>query len=355
MNLLCPNCQKMLTVPEQYAGQLMKCPLCGGTFTVPALPASIPAAGAPVPAAAAPPPPAPPAPSVPETFAIRSDGDAPAAPAWSPPPAAPPPAAPEHAEIPMVLPAEGGGTVPVQAPSTAPPEGYHRTWTVWFSPKVLPWVAPVCVALVFILQFFPWVGVYPGGETLANANAWGAAFAGGSSYADLQHAPLVGNALDKVPAGENPFAGASVLAIFYLLLFILLALPLTIASIVLDRVPLKLPPSVQKILPWRWGIVAAANLIVFLFLALQLLVGFQMESNYRDWVQKHVNNPEAKTSTEKIVNDATRGMALDMVHDTAALRLAVFFHIVGILGAALAFWVERRGKGRPVPRLELMW
>ena len=39
MNLLCPNCQKMLTVPEQYAGQLMKCPLCSTNFTVPALPA----------------------------------------------------------------------------------------------------------------------------------------------------------------------------------------------------------------------------------------------------------------------------------------------------------------------------
>src|ERR1700677_4573180 len=32
MNLLCPNCQKMLTVPEQYAGQMMKCPLCAGDF-----------------------------------------------------------------------------------------------------------------------------------------------------------------------------------------------------------------------------------------------------------------------------------------------------------------------------------
>ena len=38
MNLLCPNCQKPLTVPEQYAGQPMRCPLCSGTFTVPALP-----------------------------------------------------------------------------------------------------------------------------------------------------------------------------------------------------------------------------------------------------------------------------------------------------------------------------
>jgi hypothetical protein len=39
MNLLCPLCQKMVSVPEQYAGQLTKCPLCGGTFTVPAPPA----------------------------------------------------------------------------------------------------------------------------------------------------------------------------------------------------------------------------------------------------------------------------------------------------------------------------
>lgn len=36
MNVLCPNCQKMLQVPDQFAGQAMKCPLCGGAFTVPA-------------------------------------------------------------------------------------------------------------------------------------------------------------------------------------------------------------------------------------------------------------------------------------------------------------------------------
>src|SRR5437868_14538270 len=52
MELLCPSCQKTLTIPDQYAGQLMKCPLCQQTFTAPALP--------PTPAAAAPPPPAPP-------------------------------------------------------------------------------------------------------------------------------------------------------------------------------------------------------------------------------------------------------------------------------------------------------
>src|SRR5260370_38853296 len=38
MNLLCPNCQTMLSVPEQNAGQLMKCQNCNKYFSVPALP-----------------------------------------------------------------------------------------------------------------------------------------------------------------------------------------------------------------------------------------------------------------------------------------------------------------------------
>jgi hypothetical protein len=131
-------------------------------------------------------------------------------------------------------------------------------------------------------------------------------------------------------------------------------LPLTIAAIVIDRVPVKLPPAVQKFMPWRWGIVAAVNLIVFLFLGLQLLVGFQMESNYRDWVDKNVGKHPA-ASTPPQVNAAERGMAFDCMRYTSALRLAVLLHLVAIVCAALAFWVERRGKDRPLPRLELMW
>src|SRR5207248_4457653 len=58
MELLCPNCQKKLTVPEQYAGQLMRCPMCQGTFTVPSLPSAVAAEPAgPVGFGAPPPPP----------------------------------------------------------------------------------------------------------------------------------------------------------------------------------------------------------------------------------------------------------------------------------------------------------
>src|SRR5438105_113517 len=110
MNLLCPNCQKMVMVDEQYAGQLVKCPLCAGTFTVPALAPTAPPAQPPAPGgySFAPPGPAPAAPPQPE-----------------PAPAAPTAAAP--------------GPEPLDRAAAAPPAGYRHTATVWLSPRVLPW------------------------------------------------------------------------------------------------------------------------------------------------------------------------------------------------------------------------
>src|SRR5262245_50174298 len=38
MDIQCPGCQKRLSIPDQFAGQLVKCPMCAGMFTAPALP-----------------------------------------------------------------------------------------------------------------------------------------------------------------------------------------------------------------------------------------------------------------------------------------------------------------------------
>ena len=35
MDLICPNCQKRLTIEDRSAGTVVKCPLCGGTMTCP--------------------------------------------------------------------------------------------------------------------------------------------------------------------------------------------------------------------------------------------------------------------------------------------------------------------------------
>src|SRR5215470_17975414 len=97
MNLLCPNCQKMLTVPEQFAGQLMKCPLCAGTFTVPGLPP-----------ASSPPPPDP---------APAMQGPSPSV---SPPQIPPEPAPPLPLQPPPEMPGATCGTRPQTATTTSP-------------------------------------------------------------------------------------------------------------------------------------------------------------------------------------------------------------------------------------------
>ena len=227
MNLQCPNCQKMLTVPEQYAGQLMKCPLCSNTFAAPALapagranpvPPAVPATPL---ATKEPPPVSPPAEDI---FGLA-------------PQSAPPPVT-DSPDIALALPPE----VPVPP---SPLAAYPHTRTIWISPRVVAWVGPVGLALAFVLSFFPWLNV------LAKANqppqepgAWGLAFSG----------------------------HGNTLLVFYLLLLVVAVL-LAIAAVVIPRLSIQLPAAVHQIMPWRSGIVGGLTLLAFLFLLLQLVVG----------------------------------------------------------------------------------
>jgi hypothetical protein len=66
MDLQCPGCQRRLTIGDQFAGQMIKCPVCGGMFLAPALPAKpvVPAPLATPPALPVAPPVAPPIPAL---------------------------------------------------------------------------------------------------------------------------------------------------------------------------------------------------------------------------------------------------------------------------------------------------
>jgi hypothetical protein len=310
----------MLTVPDEFAGQLMKCPLCNGTFTVPGLPGVAP-------------PPLPAGAPGPDIYSIRHE----------PSPPAPPP---------VYLPPPPETTVlPPPPPKSSPVlTDYQGTLSVSLNPQVLPWIAPACLLLVFFLQFFNWVGLYPGGEPAETGTAWRTAFGYYDVDGDLK--PLVPFVED-----EKFKPGVSVLTIFYLLLFFPV-LAVTVASVVLPMVPMnKLPPQVTDLLPWRWGIVAAANLLVFFFLGLQLLLGFSLDSRYRDWVDNEIkrdakNNP---TTQERKLSDAKRGELLERLRHTFWLRLVVLLHLTAIISSALLFWVDRRGTHRPLPKWELHW
>src|SRR5262249_48551463 len=157
----------------------------------------------------------------------------------------------------------------------------------WFSPRVLEWVAPAALVLVFVLLFFSWVGIYPGGVPALTQTAWQAAFGSYSADPDVEHLTPIKEEPDK--------PGASVLMIFYVLLF-LPVLVLTVGCLALNFVKVKLPPAVEQLLPWRRGIVAAANLFLFIFLGLQLALGFSLESRTRELIDKRVAEMKAKTT-----------------------------------------------------------
>jgi hypothetical protein len=360
MNLLCPNCQKPLTVPEQYAGQPMRCPLCAGTFTVPALPQSPQTPTAPAP------PPAPPEPRLGPAAPSDVYGLKEPPPPGAPPPPVPdmglggPPPASKPAPTFTGSPPPPTGPAPTYTeekpsyPSTPLPEGYQRKCTIWFSPQVLQYVAPAALFLVLVLTFFPWTGVYPGGVPSAWQNAWQGMIPNWySSDPDVikSHKPFA------LPGSEP---GWNFLLIFYMLL-LLPTLLVTIGCLALAFVPhSKLPPAVYPVLPWRWGIVAALNLVLLMFLALQLVLGFSLEDNYTAAADKAVatraqGREGGVSSTEDQRSDAIeRGEARRQVSWTIWLDLVVLFHIVAIAGAGLMFWVSRRG-GRPAARMDLLW
>lgn len=349
MNLLCPNCQKMLTVPEQYAGQLMKCPLCAGTFTVPALPSMSLSEPAPQP----PPPPAPP--SFPEqnTYGVKHE------PVSTPLPPAPLPSVPLTPAPLLSTPAPSKPEPPPSLPRPSAPAGSARTEGITFSPRVLQWVPPVCVVLIFILQFFTWLQIAPGGVWAFRQGAWSAAFASGETNGNLKENTFYGvftgkTTNEKTPLFDETAVSASILTVFYVLLF-LPTMIITVGVIVLAfmKVP-PLPPFVQQLLPYRWGIVTVLNLLVFFFLLLQLILGFDLESAWAKKVNDGVSVLKSGETREILENEAKRGILFGYADRTIWLRLVVVLHLLTILAAGMVYWLGRRGEHRPLPRIELI-
>jgi hypothetical protein len=349
MNLLCPNCQKMLTVPEEYAGQVMMCPLCRGQFTMPALPqpAAAPAPPAPKPSVQS--KPAAPAPHQ-ESFSIPlppsgvialAPEDIVAPPASPPPPGHQPP-------MPKIEFETGPEAVPELAPPPAEPGGYRHAIPIWFSPRVLQWIVPVCLILVFLLTFFRWVGVYPGGVPLITQSAWQAAFNSYSADVDLEKAMGPGG-----PKGEGP--GVSILLIFYVILMCIVLL-LALSCMVINIMPKILPPGLDPIIRLRWLILGGVAMLTFLFLVLQLLIGFGLENKYKKDIDEQfkATRENAKTDAEKKAVEVQAGMAKSALFRTVWLRLAFTLQLVALICVLLEIWVSRRGN-KPLPKLELVW
>lgn len=355
MNLLCPNCQKMLTVPEQFAGQLMKCPLCTGTFTVPALPAaggSDPAIVTPPPSSSPPAPP-PPAPES-HTYPLAPDP----VPAFvAPPVKKEPPAEPAFTTTPKPKP--GAATTPT--PSSAPPGDYTKTVRVMANERILQWVPPAAMVLIFILQLFPWVGVYSGRAAALRMDAWDVAIGRAEPELDLQD--RLGILAAEQPAAEKKDepkpvtirVGISPLMLFYLLFF-LVTFVVTVFVAIQPFLNLKLPPQLEQLMPWKWAILTGLNVLLLLFLTFQCILNFDLENKAREGVEKHpaVTRPAA-SNKDKAQSEFERGILLASLQRTIWLRLAYVLHVLATAAVALIYWMERRGPSKPAPYFELRW
>jgi hypothetical protein len=286
----------MLSVPEEFAGQMMKCPLCGGTFPTPSLP------GAPL-GGFNPSPPQPPAPVLPEPYGLAPSPVPPSPVPPSPPPSDRPKLAPLP-ELPASItsdtvapprkkerPPRNGEEEPrprkVVPPEPVTPGEYKHSFSFGFDLGILTWLPPGLLTLIFLLSFFPWAA-----ESVGSQNLW-----------------------------ECAFSLSMVRFIFYVVLF-LLAWLASIASVVFNARLAPEPPFLQQLGPWRHAIAGGISLMAFLFLAIA----------YIEWV------------------------FLTQSPMTVWMRIAVRVHLLAVLSAFLELWLDSRQKRRsPPPRVELRW
>jgi hypothetical protein len=343
MEFLCPHCQNKLMVQDQYAGTLMKCPYCSKTFQAPAAAPALP----PVPPPAASPPP------VTMGYGLAADSAA-------PPPKSPPPPPPSVAPV---------SKEPAKKPVSVPPTSteHQHTHALTLSPKVLPWVSVGAWVVVFILFWFPWVGLYPGGLGVFTQGPLSASVGGG--WVDLDWLAYVkkasedGNTVSRFilvesKADPSKLEMASLDSSIFLGLFVFfffwVALLTAIVSAVWPLVQIRLPPALEQLRPWRWAIAAGLSLLAFLLLTMQLLVGFSLEHKVTAEAEKKVNEKfggEQGSFKERAI--AEREAAVSPQR-TLALWAAFWLSLLAAAAAVLQFWLDYRGQ-RPLPQLAVRW
>jgi hypothetical protein len=318
MNLLCPSCQKQLQVGEQYAGQMMKCPLCSATFTVPVVPQ--------MPAAASSPP-------------------------------VPPPSAPGQFTASAPPKPAGFGEAPAGAPQV-------RGLTI--NPRLIAWLAPVCLILIFVCLFFSWAGMYPGGVPVLTQSGWQVAFGSTSydekwkGYATNSNEQYWKNTYDaKAVEGLLTPGFSLLLVLFILLLFPTLLAALVSVAIASKLLPIEVPAGLASIWPLRSLLVGGLALLMLLLLMLSLASGLPLEQKAVEQVKATVTAMREAASTaeknEPLRWDIEQGVRLGgyAVRTTAWLGLVLVLNILAVLGTVADFWIERRGT-QPLPRLELI-
>jgi len=283
MNLICPHCQKTVAVADELGGQTTRCSHCGGPFTVPLPPA--------------PPPP----PEIARTVPLKA----------------------------VQEPQSNAGTRAESIVSSSYRGELRPQFAVTLHPEVVRWTVPGCLLLMFIFLFFPWISSPLEGKYAFTQTGFGAAF----GYAE--------------PTAEPSLRPAPWVILFFLVVLagVLASVGLTAHRFLLPRTSVTLPPIVDSIANHRTYVLGTIALLAFLFLGLQMVMGFSAEAkDFTAAVPEHFKD---------VPKDFDQIMKA-LLHRTVWLKMTFTLSLIGVLAALADFWLERR-PNRPPPRLVAEW
>jgi hypothetical protein len=236
---------------------------------------------------------------------------------------------------------------PPPPPPLPPATGHTRERGIPLSPRVLPYIPPACLFLVFILTFFAWVGYYWNGTGMLTQGAWGALIGSYASPDVTLWQTVSGLTIDKTPPGAN-------LVLLPFLLLLLLSLVLAIASAVLPHLHVALPPPVDQFQQYRWGVVGALALLSFLFLLVLSVLGFSMEHYAAAAAKTKAATADVRSEQERELIEGREYAALGVQH-TTVFRLVLLLELLAAVTAGVACWLDYRGASQPVPLVALRW
>jgi Na+-transporting methylmalonyl-CoA/oxaloacetate decarboxylase gamma subunit len=324
MRLLCPFCQKAITVPDSEAGKAVNCPECGQQFAAPQLYAPASPGGDVVTTPT--PPVQPPRPSemFPPAGSYQRDRDQ---------------FAPAPPELPTLPPAE------------LELSGYSSMKSLALDPKVLRWVPPVGLTLVFFLTFLPWVGMYPAGYSAYTQNAWQCAFAG------FSYDPVA-----ELEFKAEKFLNERLHSNWWLIPSLLLLLPATLvvawAGPIVELGKIDLPPAVKQFWQFRPAVLGALVVIMLLFLLAQWASGFGLRRAVREKAEETHAKEKAEAKTPQDEQRWEIKVASDIgahnLKTTLWLRLAVLMLLLAVLAVVAEAGIQLRGQ-KPPPRIGVMW
>ena len=319
---LCPNCTKMVELPDDSAGSEAPCPNCHEMMQVPDA-----------------------EPSTPEPIAEEKEsGTYGMSPEPTPKPERPTPP-------PGFIPPKERNTSPTGNAHSAP-MGYTRDYGIELAPRILGWVPVACITIVFFLTFAAWVGSYPGGVRVYSQSAWDALF--GSIEVNSLPKSLVEDETEI-----NDAVGTDWLMLPYLLLLLVTLIFLWADRFLPEpekqRVPTRLS-WVPMIWPWRLPLLCGFLFLLWLMLFIQAWNGFGLEDAIAEKVAlNHDDEPRDKVA-ERLEYDVRTGKEYaqaGLIH-TFAYEVVMTCHVVALLSMLLFWWVERRGR-KPLPQLRVYW